>query len=441
MFRNRVDAGRRLAAALSRLRGQDVVVLGLPRGGVPVAAGVARELGAPLDVLLVRKLGAPGHPEYAIGAIGEGGVRVLDDAVVRMVRVDPATLAAIEQRERVELERRTDRYRAVRAPESLRGRIAVVVDDGVATGATARAACAVARRQGAARVVLATPVAAAASLPALRAVADEVVCLVAPERFFAVGEWYADFDEVTDEAVVEALRNSVRAAGARVFDGSVVVSDGTVSLPALLTVPAGARGVVVFAHGSGSSRLSPRNEYVARVLNDRGIATLLLDLLDEREALDRRHVFDIRLLAERLRIATRWLAAQPATRDLPVGYFGASTGAAAALWAAGDASSTVVAVVSRGGRPDLAAARLHDVRAPTLLLVGSRDEEVLGLNRHAAELLRCEHDVVVIPGATHLFDEPGTLEAAAGIARGWFLRCFDAARAVPRSSAVAGGVR
>jgi putative phosphoribosyl transferase len=176
----------------------------------------------------------------------------------------------------------------------------------------------------------------------------------------------------------------------------------------------------VFAHGSGSSRHSPRNRHVASVLSQAGLGTLLFDLLTAEEELDRANVFDIGLLARRLVDVTRWLRAQPKAGPLRVGYFGASTGAAAALWAAAEPDADISAVVSRGGRPDLAAARLPQVTAPTLLVVGGRDDLVLDLNRRAQAELRCENRLAVVPGATHLFEEAGTLQAVAELARDWF---------------------
>jgi pimeloyl-ACP methyl ester carboxylesterase len=201
------------------------------------------------------------------------------------------------------------------------------------------------------------------------------------------------------------------------------IPSGSVALEGDLTLPVEARGVVVFAHGSGSSRNSPRNRYVARLLNDANLATLLFDLLTPaEEVVDRRtaHLrFDIDLLATRLLDATDWLLQQPDTRHLPIGYFGASTGAAAALVAAAERPDAVRAVVSRGGRPDLAGLALPRVRAATLLIVGEEDVTVLELNREAFELLRCEKRLVIIPGATHLFEEPGALDEVARLAREW----------------------
>jgi dienelactone hydrolase len=206
---------------------------------------------------------------------------------------------------------------------------------------------------------------------------------------------------------------------------AVVVPSGSVTLEGRLGIPDGAIGVVLFAHGSGSSRFSPRNRFVARVLRDAGIGTLLLDLLSrEEEELDvmTRHLrFDIKLLADRLVATIDWLAQEPATRTLPVGLFGASTGAGAALVAAAERPDRVAAVVSRGGRPDLAGDALPRVRAPTLLLVGERDDVVIRLNQIAQARMRAEVQLTVIPGATHLFEEPGALEHVAAAARDWFL--------------------
>jgi putative phosphoribosyl transferase len=202
----------------------------------------------------------------------------------------------------------------------------------------------------------------------------------------------------------------------------VEISAGRRKLKGVLGIPNELRGVVAFAHGSGSGRFSPRNQFVARALQGAGLATLLLDLLEEDEAEDRRKVFDIELLAARLGAASHWLSRDPDTHDLKLGYFGASTGAGAALVAAARWTGPVDAVVSRGGRPDLAGDDLPDVIAPTLLIVGGRDEQVLELNRQALARLRCPKELVVVPGATHLFEEPGTLEEVARLAGQWLLR-------------------
>lgn len=213
MFVDRADAGRQLGQRLQHLQGQDVVVLGLPRGGVRVAAEVAGALGAPLDVIVVRKLGVPSQPELAMGAIGEGGVRILLPEVVRHARVTPDALAAVERQERAELERRAQRFRGDRTRIPIAGRTAVVVDDGIATGSTAQAACRVARAQSAACVVLAVPLAPFNWTRRLHDAADELIALVTPRALRAIGGWYTDFSQSTDEEVIACLRGAVRDEG------------------------------------------------------------------------------------------------------------------------------------------------------------------------------------------------------------------------------------
>jgi putative phosphoribosyl transferase len=421
-FSDRTDAGRRLASRLEHLRGSNAVALGLPRGGVPVAAVIATALDIPLDVVVVRKLGVPYQPELAMGAIGEGGVRVLNDDVLRFVSVTPEALAHVEAAERRELERRSHEFRQGREPTALAGRTAIVIDDGIATGATARAACQIVRAAGAQRVVLAVPVAPPESVHSLADVADEIVCVRTPATLSSIGQWYEDFRQTPDSEVIRLLEQaSARqspTAGTHASD-VIVPTDGP-SLPGQLTVPPGAAGVVVFAHGSGSSRLSPRNQYVAAVQVEGGLGTLLFDLLTPDEAADRANVFDIDVLSSRITAAIRWLSTRPDTSGLGIGVFGASTGAAAALWSAAELGPQVRAVVSRGGRPDLAADRLADVSAPTLLIVGELDDTVLALNRRSERQLRCTHRLDIVPGATHLFEEPGTLDTVARLARDWF---------------------
>lgn len=484
-FMDRTDAGRALARSLEHLRGGGVVVLGLPRGGVPVAYEVARALQAPLDVIVVRKLGVPYQPELAMGAIGEGGIRVSNDEVIRRGGITPQEIAAVEERERDDIDQQAQLFRAGRPHVEVAGRTAVIVDDGIATGSTAAAACQVARRMGAKRVVLAVPVGAPESLQSLRSVCDEVVSLHAPEYFMAVGTFYDNFRHVSDAEVSNLLARSDDAvkvpAGAsdsrnaqatntqaastpapgapdsstrtegdrpasdprssqphfttksagqtpappeRDEDVNVEVADWTVTLEGHLTVPANATGIVIFVHGSGSSRYSPRNRYVASQLKEAGLGTLLFDLLTKEEEADRANVFDIRGLAERLTDVTKWVREQPGGLDTALAYFGASTGAAAALWAAAEPDARIDAIVSRGGRPDLADPRLPDVQSPTLLIVGGRDPVVLELNRQAQQRLRCENRLAIVPGATHLFEEPGALQTVTRLARDWFLDHF-----------------
>ena len=428
LFRDRVEAGIQLAAQLQGKREDSWVVLGVPRGGVPVAAVVAEALDLPLDVVLVRKLGVPYRPELAMGAVGEGGIRVVDKDLVRMAGVRQSELAEAERRERAEVDARARRFRGGHAPLSLHGRTAVIVDDGIATGSTMAAACRVVRAHGADRVVVAVPVAPDEALTKLDDVADAVVCLRTPRPFFSVGQWYRDFSQTTDTEVAMLLAQARErqqagfGTGPPVRDEELSLLTATGRLAGHLSVPRDARGLVVFAHGSGSSRRSPRNLFVARALNEAGFGTFLLDLLTPAEEETRASVFDVERLATRLSAVTRQLRAEPGLVHLPVGYFGASTGAAAALVAAAEPGIRVSAIVSRGGRPDLAGNRLGLVHAPTLLIVGGRDHTVLELNRHALTELQCPRRLSVVPGATHLFEENGALEVVAELAKDWFAK-------------------
>jgi putative phosphoribosyl transferase len=438
LFRDRTDAGRQLALRLAPYRDASPVVLGLPRGGVPVAHEVARALGAPLDVCVVRKIGAPIQPELAIGAVSEGGALHVERDTKELVGVSDDELARLIVAKRAEVEERVRKFRPRGSGVDVRGKTVILVDDGVATGSTARAALQTLRARGAGRIVLAVPVGATESLEELASIADEIVCPYPEDMFLAVGLWYEDFTTTTDRDVVELLERA-RAGGERhdqprsrservrlPVDRDVRIPLGEEWLEGHLTIPEGARGLVLFAHGSGSGRHSPRNRFVAAELQRDGLATLLLDLLtEEEERIDARttHLrFDIPLLASRLVAATDWTRKQPETEPLVIGYFGASTGAAAALVAAATRPDVVRAVVSRGGRPDLAAGSLSDVRAPTLLIVGGADPEVLQLNRESLYFLGCAKLLTVVSGATHLFEEPDTLEQVARAAAQWFTR-------------------
>jgi putative phosphoribosyl transferase len=434
-FQDRAEAGRELAERLRQYEHRgDVVVLALPRGGVPVGFEVARALDVPLDVFLVRKLGVPGQPELAMGALASGGTVVLNQPVIHTLGIPREAIERVAEEERRELSRREEAYRGHRPPAELEGRTVILVDDGLATGSSMRAAVEAVRRRGPARIVVAVPVAARETCDELRREVDDIVCLETPDPFYAVGFAYRNFDQTSDDEVrrllAEAAAPAVMGAGTSTAtpatERSVTIETAGVRLEGDLVVPPNARGVVLFAHGSGSSRHSPRNRHVAAELQDSGLGTLLLDLLTvDEEAIDihTAHLrFDIPLLAERLAGAIDWLTQEESTRELPIGLFGASTGAAAALVAAAARPEQVGAIVSRGGRPDLAGDALPRVRAPTLLIVGGLDYPVIRLNEEALARLQSVKELVIVPGATHLFEEPGTLDEVSRLAREWFLR-------------------
>jgi putative phosphoribosyl transferase len=438
LFRDRRDAGRRLAAELLRLKNENPVIVALPRGGVPVGFEISRRLDAPLEVIPVRKLGVPTQPEFGFGAIAPDAM-YLDERTVRMLRLSSEQIEGVVAAENAELERRQRLYRGSDSQADFSGKTVILVDDGLATGVTARAAVRSIQKQKPQRLILAIPVAAPESANELELEVDEVICLAMPEDFFAVGTWYEHFGQTTDDEVLELLSASRRLGKGEVRnvpeavhrDVSIPAGPGPIRLAGDLVIPRNARGIVLFAHGSGSSRRSPRNRYVAEQLQSAGLATLLFDLLTtEEEAADYytgHYRFNIRLLGERLGHAVKWVSEFPETRLLTVGCFGASTGAAAALVAAAEYPDIVHAVVSRGGRPDMAEERLARVEAPTLLIVGSLDQVVIELNREACRQLRCEKELRLVKGATHLFEEPGALEQVAVMAADWFRHHLQAA--------------
>jgi putative phosphoribosyl transferase len=449
---DRATAGRDLARALLHYRKQrDVLVLALPRGGVPVAVEVARVLHAPLDVMIVRKLGAPGHEELAIGAIASGGIRVMNDDIVASLGLEAGTIESIVARERLELERRMKVYRGVRPWPDLTDRRVILVDDGVATGASMHAAISAVRAQGPSRLVVAVPVAPFETLARLRQEADQVVCLETPYPFGAVGTWYESFPQLSDKDVRVALaeRWNVEDAGA-IADAAacalaapdaltnadarrlaarpchterVAVEAGRLALEGTLTLPGPAHGVVVFVQSADSRAYDC---IVADRLNAVGFATLQFDLLTPPEQkLDYEHSalrYDMALLTGRLAAALDWLQTHPALHGLPVGLFGTGAAGAAALCAAAQGGDRITAVVLRGSRPDLAMPSLPRVRAPTLLIVGGADETLLQINRRAAKSFECVHRLEVIPGASHLFEEEGPVRQVAKLAGAWFER-------------------
>jgi putative phosphoribosyl transferase len=422
-FADRADAGQRLARLLTDMELDHPLIYALPRGGVPVAVEVAKRLAAPLDLLLVRKVGAPRNPEVALGALVEGADEqiVINEDVRQLSGADDTYIARAVAEQRAELERRKALYLRNRTRPDPRGKTVVVIDDGLATGATMKAALIGLKRMGPARIVVALPVAPKQALDDIAAQADDIICIYPVSSFRGVGAFYRDFHQLSDDETVTLL-NSHSPQTSQKVNGT---HKRQVSIPPLglkgdLAVPHNPKGVILFAHGSGSSRRSPRNTYVAEKLNDEGFATLLFDLLTPEEGTDRRNVFDIPLLADRMVEASIWITSEPDLEDLPLGVFGASTGAAAALVAAAELKGRVAAVVSRGGRPDLAMDFLPQVHGPTLLIVGGRDTEVIALNKKALAALSCKKQLTIVPGAGHLFEEPGTLGVAIEHAANWF---------------------
>lgn len=433
VFQNRKQAGRLLGERLKALSIQNPIILALPRGGIPIGYEIAKMLGAPLGVLIVRKVGAPLNPEFGIGAISEEGYYWIDSDTARAVRATPSDIQRIARQEQAEVNRLIKQYRGGRSLPDLHGKTVIVVDDGLATGVTARVACHYLEDKGAQKVILAIPVCSPRSAEYLRSEIDELLCLSEPEAFQAVGQFYRSFEQLSDEQVISLLSRSKEAEmEPREICEKTVIEDEGLRLPASVSVPASAKGIVIFAHEeAGAAGLSSKNQQVAGALVEAGFGTLLFDLLTEDESLNRANVFNISLLASRLVLATRWVREQAFGKNLPIGYFGTSTGAAAALGAAADLGSEISAIVSRGGRPDLAISLVSEVVAPTLLIVGGEDESVVAMNEQALRYLR-SGSLVVIPRAAHLFEEPGALEMVTKEAILWFRKHLakEAARRV-----------
>jgi putative phosphoribosyl transferase len=432
-FIDRVEAGNILAKHLKEFANNpNVIVIALPRGGVPVAYQVSQALSVPLDIMVVRKLGLPEHKELAMGAIASGGTVFFNQALINQLNLDESILQGVMKNEQKELLRREHLYRGQRPFTNLKNKMVILVDDGIATGSTMMAAIKAIRMQKPSSIVVAVPVAARTTYEEIMPLVDKIVCPIIPVDFYAVGLWYENFQQTSDEEVIELLQKSLshfkstQAKYALNTQHHIRIQTSTVTLDGILHIPQQSIGLVIFVHGSGSSRLSIRNQFVARVLNQAKIATLLFDLLtpdeDEIDSQTGEFRFDIDFLASRLVDVTRWCLKQEQLGSLSIGYFGASTGGGAALVAASEKPEWVQAIVSRGGRPDLAAISLPFVEAPTLLIVGGDDEVVIEMNRKAMKQLKCKTDLKIIPGATHLFEESGALEKVAELARDWFIQ-------------------
>lgn len=416
-FADRAAAGRALAARVRDGAGDlvDPVVLALPRGGVPVAAELAADLGAPLDVLLVRKIGLPSSPELGVGALAEDGTVAYDHAAMARLGIGAGTLSGVVETERGELERRLQAYRGDRPGPVLTGRDVIVVDDGVATGGTARAALRAVRRKHPARTVLAVPVAAPDALESLRDEADEIAALSVPVNFHSVGEWYRDFGQLDDAAVRAALeRGGPRAR-------SVRLGAARERIDAELTVPGGARGAAVVAARRGAT--GARLGEVAAAVAASGPAVLALDPVtgsdDDPGGPDAPYARPADT-GGRILQGLRWLRDAVEAAQGPVALYGAGEAAPGALAAAAEADPGVSAVVVLGGRIDLAEPYLHRVTAPVLVLVPGDDSFVRELAEWTASRLGGPAEIRTVSGAEQLLPGGDESRAAGEAAAEWF---------------------
>ncbi|MDP1880485.1 MAG: phosphoribosyltransferase family protein [Parachlamydiaceae bacterium] len=431
VFQDRYHAGKLLVPFFEQYRDRkDTLVIGLARGGVVVASVISKELSLPLNVVVPRKIGAPGNPELALGAIVENGEGVFNSSIIRLLHVTDSYLNKEIESELAKAHQRLELYQQATPRPHIQGKTVILIDDGMATGATMLASIKAMKKEGAKKVIVAVPVASSHALKLTEELADEVICLYSSEDFGSVSMYYISFYQTEDNEVLKLLKaSSKREHTEKESIGNQVNKEVQIPIKDFyllgnLRVPDQAKGIVIFAHGSGSSRLSPRNQFVAKYLNKNNLGSLLVDLLTMQEEIvddqTREFRFDIEMLAERLVAVTDWLKNEKLTQSYKVGYFGASTGAAAALMAAAKKGNEISAVVSRGGRPDLALTSLFQVKSPTLLIVGGNDHVVIDLNHQAYEKLLCEKKIEIVPKATHLFEEEGALEQVAELAAGWF---------------------
>lgn len=422
IFQNREEAGQLLAKQLEPYKKENTLVLSLPRGGTPVGAEIAKQLKLPLDVLIVRKIGAPHRKELGVGAVCEDSDPLLNTETMQILGLTKQDLEGVILAERKKIQQQTNLFRDGKELSNLKNKTIILVDDGLATGSTMRAAIQYLKQKEIDSLIVAVPVGAKDTAQEVSSQVDDIIILEQKEDLQYIAKWYQNFAQVNDNKVINLLRK-YRKLEFRPDDYThhVGVDASGTLLEGELTIFPEMKAIIVFAHGSGSSRKSPRNQQVAKILQASGFGTLLFDLLTEQEAKNRSNIFDIELLAGRLMAATKWLRQQPFDKEVSIGFFGASTGAAAALIAAArlPKSDSIFSIVSRGGRPDLVGDALDNLKAPTLLLVGSKDESVLGLNKNAAARLK-NSKLKIIPNATHLFEEPGALEVVSQQSADWF---------------------
>jgi predicted phosphoribosyltransferase/dienelactone hydrolase len=420
IYRDRRDAGEQLAAALKEKGFENPVVLGIPRGGVPLAAEVAQALKGELGVVVARKLGAPWNPELAIGATTAIGATYINKAVAAEAGADKRYIEGETKRQIEEARRREELFDGTRRPK-VAGRTVIVVDDGIATGATAIAAVRSMKAEGAGRVILAIPVGPPETVQQLRAEADEVICLDENPRFWAVGQFYVEFDPVSDDEVRRILDSFVAVAADPTR--RVEIRRGNVRLVGILTTPAerGAFPLVVFVHGLGSGKDSPRNRVIAERLVEAGIATLLFDLSGHGESsADRTE--GIEAFVRDLEAAFAWAGSQDDVKPDLIGIAGSSLGATVAVRALSEGKVRPKTMVLRG--PPIEPEEFQQVHVPSLVLVGSRDSLRFDAERSVAE--NPDLTLSIVDGASHLFEEPGTLEEALRHTVGWFSSKFFA---------------
>src|SRR5579875_630976 len=435
LYADRHDAGRRLGALLADRRFEDPLVVGIARGGMPVAAEVAHALGAPLDIVIVRKIGAPWNRDLAIGAVAEGDLVMVDERAVAELglcaqEVDEAVARALE-----ELARTIDRLREGRPRIGVRGRSVILVDDGLATGRIAQAAIRALRERGALHITLALPVGAPESVQALADSVDEALCAATPQHLRAIGDWYADFRATSDEEMLALLAGHSGAAAR----SALISSEPGISAHGDLIVPwsAPGHGVIVFAPSGPSHAEAQLTAELAGVLERSGFGTLSLDWpqIDSPSRGERSE--DVQITAQLMRAATDWLRSQPESARLPIGYVGGGAGAAGALVAAAQLRSALGALVALAPRLELTGGAIALLEAPTLLVVPEQDRELLAICHAAREAMQCESRIALLPGRSPLALDRRARESLAPIVTDWLARHISAMTQPPGGAAYA----
>ena len=429
LFQDRTDAGRQLARHLTPYADRDdTLVLGVPRGGVPVAFEVAAALHAPFDVFVARKLGAPADPELAFGAVSADGERYLDYGTVHALGITPRQVNEITADARARLDQRARLYRSGRDPLPAAGKIVILVNDGISADPGFPLILRALRERKPRRIIVASPVAPAPTCSRLQREADAVIVLHSPAELTSLGHFYRTFDQTTDDEVISLLQRGLDTRPPRRLEEPVAIAMPGYIAEGYLRLPPGARTLVLFANAAETGRIHPRHREMAALLNRWGIATLLFDLLSPFEEDNRRgaSLVDRSVLAARILRVIDWAQRNPATSGLRIALFGSDAAASACLSAAVRAPEALTAVVASGGRPHARIGELAQIRVPTLLIGDSLDELGLALHREALRNLTCAKELAVMPGAAHSSEEPGALQRVAERAADWINRASNA---------------
>lgn len=419
-FQNRKQAGQLLSERLMSFKLLNPIVLAVPRGGVPVAVEVAKRLNAPLDFLMVKKIGAPRNPEMAVGAVSENSEPYFNESLIESLHIDRKVLHRIAKQKVIDLRNQLHKFRGSSAPLDVQNRMVLLIDDGIATGTTLLTAIEFLRHKKPSRIVVATPVAARESIHELQAVADDVICLFAPEDLQAVGFWYEDFDQVSDEEVIQSLHDFSMATTGRPSDEVVIRRNNLELRGQLLDVPH-SKACIVFVTGKPRKYLSPMNRYLAQYLNKQGMSTLLISLLTEAELTSSSEEVDFATLASRLVLVMDWLHKYLEPQHTPMALIAVDSGATLAFNVLGMISQPIFGLVSCGRFTKPPQELLRQVHIPTLIIIAGQDDRGLSIGEQTEkEMPSCK--MIQIFGVDSDFQSEGALDELATEASSWLHR-------------------